>query len=139
MLLLDTNVVSGLRKVPVSGTDRHLMAWAKSMTPSATFVSAISLLEIEQGILRIERRDKPQAEIMRRWFDDSVLKLFKDRTLPVDAVVALRAAALHVPDPKPERDCLIGATALVHGMTMVTRNTKDFVPMGVPILNPWLP
>lgn len=139
MLLLDTNAVSELRRIQSNRADRSVMAWARKTPSSDMFISAISLLEIEQGILRIERRDPAQASVLRLWATDFVLANFKDRTLPVDAAVALRAAALHVPDPKPERDCLIAATALVHGMTVVTRNTRDFAPMGVSIQNPWLP
>ena len=138
-LLLDTNAVSELRKVRANRANRGVVDWARNTPSSDMFLSAISLMEIEQGVLLIERRDKPQGIVYRRWLNDYVHVTFKDRMLPVDTAVALRAAALHVPDPKPERDCLIAATALVHGMTVVTRNTKDFIPMGVPVLDPWRP
>jgi predicted nucleic acid-binding protein len=95
------------------------------------------LLEIEMGALRIARRDAPQGAVLRAWIDSQVLPTFADRVLPVDAAVARRCAALHVPDLRSERDALIGATALVHGMTVVTRNQADFIPMGVALLNPW--
>jgi len=88
-------------------------------------------------VLRIERRDAPQGARLRAWMTHHILPEFLDRTLPVDAAVALRCAPLHVPDPRSERDALIAATALVHGMTVVTRNVADFEATGVPLLNPW--
>jgi predicted nucleic acid-binding protein len=97
----------------------------------------MSLLEIERGALRIARRDNVQGRILRAWIDDQILARFEGRILVVDSAVALRCALLHVPDPRPERDALIAATALVHGMTMVTRDVGDFATMGVSLLNPW--
>jgi len=68
----------------------------------------------------------------------NVLEPFEKQILPVDVTIARRCAALHVPDPRPERDALIAATALVHGLTVVTRNVADFEPMGVKTFNPWI-
>ncbi|MDO9248599.1 MAG: type II toxin-antitoxin system VapC family toxin [Phenylobacterium sp.] len=135
MFLLDTNVVSELRRR--ERADPGLLAWAQETPTSLLFLSAITLLEIEMGALRIARRDAAQGAVLRAWIDSQVMPTFADRVLPVDAAVALRCARLHVPDPRSERDALIGATALVHGMTVVTRNQVDFVPMGVTLLNPW--
>jgi predicted nucleic acid-binding protein len=75
--------------------------------------------------------------MFRAWMDNHVLPEFAARVLPVDTAVAQRCARLHVPDRRAERDALIAATALVHGMTIVTRNIADFEPTGVPVLNPW--
>ncbi len=86
----------------------------------------------------MERRDVIQGAILRRWFEQEVLARLAPRILPVDITIARRCAALHVPDPRPERDALIAATALVHGLTVVTRNTADFEPMGVKLFNPWV-
>ncbi len=86
----------------------------------------------------MERRDIIQGAILRRWFEQEVLARLAPRILPVDIAIARRCAALHVPDPRPERDALIAATALVHGLTVVTRNTADFEPMGVKLFNPWV-
>lgn len=135
MFLLDTNVLSELRRP--ERADPRLLAWAADTPASSLFLSAITLLEIEMGALRIARRDARQGAVLRTWIDSQVLPTFADRVLPVDAAVALRCATLHVPDLRSERDALIGATALVHGMTVVTRNQADFIPMGVALLNPW--
>lgn len=137
MLLLDTNVVSELRKAGAGRADANVVAWASSVPASELYVSAISLLELELGVLLLERRDPLQAAVLRAWLHEHVLPAFSGRVLPVDAVVALRCARLHVPDPRADRDCLIAATALVHGMTVVTRNVADFRGTGVALLDPW--
>lgn len=137
MFLLDTNVVSELRKVGDGRADPGVLAWLARTDAASCHVSALTLMELEIGILRIERRDPAQGALLRRWMEGRVLPEFAGRTLPVDAAVALRCARLHVPDPRAERDALIAATALVHGMTVVTRNVADFMATGVPLLNPW--
>lgn len=139
MYLLDTNVVSELRKAKSGRIDRHVRAWARRIDPGALYLSAISILELEIGILLLERRDPPQGALLRSWMEDHVLPAFAERILPVDTAVAKRCAGLHVPSPCPERDALIAATALVHEMTVVTRNVGDFAATGVAVLNPWLP
>jgi predicted nucleic acid-binding protein len=103
------------------------------------YLSAITILELELGILQIGRKDAAQDALLRAWLGTLVLPAFDGRILPVDVAVAQRCAALHVPDPRAERDALIAATALVHGMTVVTRNVIDFTATGVPVLNPWDP
>jgi predicted nucleic acid-binding protein len=137
MYILDSNVVSELRKVRAGKADANVAAWAASVDAAALFVSAITLMELELGVLSIERRDAAQGAVLRTWLNQHVLPEFSERTLPVDAAVALRCARLHVPDRRAERDALIAATALVHGMTVVTRNVADFKPAGVVIVNPW--
>lgn len=94
-------------------------------------------MELEIGVRRIERRDASQGLLLRRWLEDQVLPQFTGRMLPVDLLVARRCAVLHVPDRHEEGDAMIAATALAHSLTVVTRNTRDFEPMGVPLLNPW--
>ncbi len=137
MFLLDTNVVSELRKAGDGKADANVTGWLSSVDAGTLYLSAMTLMELELGILRIERRDAAQGTRLRAWMTHHILPEFLDRTLPVDAVVALRCASLHVPDPRAERDALIAATALVHGMTVVTRNLGDFEATGVPLLNPW--
>jgi predicted nucleic acid-binding protein len=137
MFILDTNVVSELRKVRVGKADLRVGQWADSVKAESLFISAITVLEIEIGILQIERKDFRQGAVLRTWMDTLVLPEFNGRIFPVDTAVALRCARLHVPDPKSERDAVIAATALVHSMTVVTRNMSDFEATGVPLVNPW--
>ena len=136
MYLLDTNVISELRK-PTGKANPRVISWAKRVDSSDLYLSAISIFELEKGILQRERKDIRQGQILRQWFDQQVLPSFSGRILPVDQAVAIVSAKLHIPDPKPERDALIAATALVHNMTVVTRNTKDFQYSNVSLLNPW--
>lgn len=137
MFLLDTNVVSELRKVGDGKVDPRVVGWMSGVDAAALYLSAVTLMELELGILRIERRDPAQGRRLRAWMDNRVLPEFGERTLPIDTAVALRCAALHVPDPRSERDAFIAATALVHCMTVVTRNVIDFEATGVPLVNPW--
>lgn len=137
MFLLDTNIVSELRKVRTGKAHPNVVAWVQTVHESSLFLSAIVVQELEIGVLQLERKDPTQAAVLRSWLDESVLSAFADRVLPVDTAVARRSAPLHVPDPQPYRDGLIAATALVHGMTIVTRNIADFRITGVPLLNPW--
>lgn len=135
MYVLDTDVVSHLRRPEKAHP--NVVAWASNTPVTLHFISAITLLELERGILSRERKDAAQGAILRAWMDGQILVRFSGRILPVDIAVAQRCAKLHVPDPKPERDALIAATALVHSMTVVTRNVEDFKLTGVEILNPW--
>ncbi|WP_265287685.1 type II toxin-antitoxin system VapC family toxin [Verminephrobacter eiseniae] len=137
MYVLDTNVVSELRKVRLGKADAGVTAWTQSVDAADLFVSAITIMELELGVLSIERKDATQGAMLRSWLEQQVLPEFSGRTLPVDTAVARRCARLHVPDKRGERDALIAATALVHGMTVVTRNVGDFRFTGVIVLNPW--
>lgn len=139
MLLLDTNVISELRKVRAGKADPHVTTWGRTVPGASLYVSVITVQELEIGTLQVERRDPAQGILLRTWLEEHVLSSFADRILPVDTVVARRSAVLHVPDPRPYRDGLIAATALVYGMTLITRNVADFEPMGVTLLNPWTP
>jgi predicted nucleic acid-binding protein len=135
MFLLDTNVLSELRRH--DRADPNVARWAREVDPADLFISAITVLEIEVGALRVERRDEVQGAMLRTWIEHKVLSVFKDRILPIDAAVARRCARLHVPDPRAERYALIAATALVHRLQIVTRDVADFEPMGAELLNPW--
>jgi predicted nucleic acid-binding protein len=137
VFLLDTNVVSELRKVTSGRADPAVVAWERRVLASELFLSAITVFEIEVGILRLERRDPLQARIFRLWFGEHLLAAFAGRILALDETVALRGAELQVPDKRPERDAFIAATALVHGMTVVTRNVGDFAGTGLKLINPW--
>lgn len=135
--LLDTNVVSELRKIRFGKADRYVAQWADSVDASDLYLSVITVQELEIGVLLAERRDPQQGAVFRAWLNLHVLPAFADRILSVDTAVVQRSARLHVPDPRPVRDGLIAATALVHGLTVVTRNVADFEPTGVAVLNPW--
>lgn len=137
MFLLDTNVVSELRRPERANT--NVVAWASTVPAASSFLSAISILEIELGALQIGRRDAAHGAAFRSWIDNRILPRFEGRILAFDTAVAQRCARLHVPDPRAERDALIAATALVHGLTVVTRNVADFELVGVALLNPWDP
>lgn len=139
MFLLDTNVVSELRKVRSGKAHPNVAHWADSVDAAALFISVITIQELETGILLAERSDAPKGALLRTWMNEHVLPAFADRILPVDTAVALRSAMLHVPDPRPVSDALIAATALVHGLTVVTRNVTDFEPTGVLVVDPWRP
>ena len=139
MFILDTNVVSELRKIRQGKADSRVSAWADGVAASDLYLSAITIEELEIGVLLAERRDAAQGAILRTWLDQQVLPAFSGRILAVDTRVALCSAQLHVPNLRPIRDCLIAATALTHGMTVVTRNVADFAATGATILNPWDP
>lgn len=137
MYLLDTNVVSELRKAGSGRADPTVLRWAASVDPAVLHVSVITVMEIEIGILRVAHRDDAQGVLLRGWLERQVLPAFAGRILPVDLSVAMRCAQMLVPDPKADRDALIAATADVHGLTVVTRNTSDFRSSGVELLDPW--
>jgi predicted nucleic acid-binding protein len=139
MFILDTNVVSKLRKIRSGKADPHVAAWADSVDAGSLHLSVITVLELQIGILQFERKDPRQFTLLRTWLDTFVLPAFSGRIFPIDTAVAQRCARLHVPDPRAERDALIASTALLHGMTVVTRNLADFAATGVPLLNPWDP
>ncbi|MCB1560822.1 MAG: type II toxin-antitoxin system VapC family toxin [Xanthomonadales bacterium] len=135
--LLDTNVVSELRKLPRGNADPGVTTWITRVDAAETYLSVISVLELELGVLRLERKDSRQGAMLRNWLERQVLPSFEGRTLPLDLDAARRCAKLHVPDPRSERDAMVAASALAHGMTIVTRNEADFTGCGVALINPW--
>lgn len=137
MFLLDTNVVSELRKAATGKADPQVVTWAASIPAELLFISAMTVFELEHGVRLKEHSDPAQGAVLRRWLDTQVLPAFKDRTLPIDLSVALKCAPIHVPNRCKERDAFIAATAMVRGMTVVTRDVSDFAPTGVPLFNPW--
>ncbi len=137
MFLLDTNVISELRKARVGKANAGVAAWAEAGKIEEMFISVITVQEIEIGILRKERQDSKQGALLRTWLNQHVIPTFADRILPIDLAVAQRSASLHVPNLMPFRDGLIAATALIHGMTIVTRNVADFADKNVALINPF--
>ena len=139
MLLIDTNVISESRKVRAGRAAPEVVAWLEATDSSTTFVSAMSIFELELGVVRVERRDPAQGKSLRQWLEVTVKRGFSGRVLAMDSAIAIACARLHVPDPVSERDAWIASTALVHSLTLVTRNVADFERTGVPIINPWEP
>lgn len=140
MYLLDTNVISEVRKVKSGRADPNVARWAYEVESGLTYISSITIQELEHGVLLAERKDPDAGSVLRDWLDNDVLPSFDGRTLPVDVEVALIAAALHVPDPAPVLDALIAATAKANEMVVVTRNTNDFTRFNsLRVINPWTP
>jgi toxin FitB len=135
MYILDTNVISELRKARKAHP--NVKKWAEPLPSASLYISAISVLELEIGILLVDRHDKQQGAILRTWMEGHVLPTFSNRILAIDTAAAPRRPTLHVPNPRSDRDALIAATALVHGLTVATRNIADFERTGVGVLNPW--
>lgn len=135
MYLLDTNVISELRRAQQANS--NVIEWFRQHADEPTFISVITLMELEMGVRRLENKDIKQGQVLRQWLDAQVKPRFIDTCLAIDTEVALCCARLHVPDPRPDRDALIAATALTHQLTLITRNTKNFVATGVALVNPW--
>lgn len=132
--VLDTNVVSALR---IRGRHPAVEAWAASIPATDQFVAVTTISEIERGVVAKERTDAAQGEVLRRWFEERVLPAFADRVLPLDLPAARVLATFRVPEHAPFDDALIAAIARAAGMTIATRNTKHFEPLGVLCHNPW--
>ena len=138
MFLLDTNILSEIRKISQGRADPALAHWVQNIDFDRCHLCVITLLEIEQGILRVQHRgDEAQFLRLEKWLNDTVLPTFGARILPIDAHTARICARLHVPDQRPYNDALIAACAIRHGLTLVTRNTRDFATLQVPLLNPF--
>ena len=138
MYLLDTVVVSETRKIRTGRADPGVASWVAQVDHDLAYISAITIQELELGVLLAERRDPASGTILRHWLDTDVYEAFNRRTLPVDATVARLAASLHVPDPAPANDALIGATAIANNMVLATRTARDFERFpGLEVLNPW--
>lgn len=135
VFLLDTNIISDLRRP--DRAPENLLAWSRETPTHRQFISCITVFELELGIQQKERRDRAQGRLLREWLEDQVLPAFEGRILDINSAVARRCAAMHVPNPAPERDAWIAATALVHKLTVVSRNTRDFASCGAQVLNPW--
>lgn len=139
MYLLDTNVVSELRKKTANQQSENVRTWASSVPAHTMYLSVITILELELGILQIENKDSRQGKMLRNWLEQKAIPSFENRIISIDTKIARRCAQLNYPDPKSERDALFAATALVHGLTVITRNGSDFNSDEISLINPWLP
>jgi hypothetical protein len=133
--LLDTNIISEVRK---RRPDANVTAWLAPMHVHQLFLSSLDVGEIRIGIERLRRRDLRQADMLEQWLI-TLRAQYAERILPVTADIAEEWARLHIPDPVPIVDGLIAATAKVHGLTLVTRDTGNLAQRGVAILNPFEP
>ena len=137
MYLLDTNIISESRKLGTSRIDPRAARWFAQVDVETTFVSAMTIFELERGVQQMERRDATQGSALRRWLDDQIMTAYENRTLPLSRAVALVCAGLHIPDPKSERDAWIAATAIDAESTLISRNVSDFANMSVELINPF--
>ncbi|WP_439238666.1 type II toxin-antitoxin system VapC family toxin [Lonepinella sp. BR2919] len=137
MFLIDTNVISELRKIPLGYANLNVSEWAKKIPEEHIFISVVSIMEIERGILNLQRRDPTQAKIIQQWFENAIKTQFQSRILPINLKTAEICATLHAPNKRPENDAWIAATTLEHNLTLVTRNVKDFDVVGLKMVNPW--
>ncbi len=142
MYLFDTSAITELRKAKHKNkkfkADPGLIEWVKHVDHSTIYVSSIAFMEIEIAILSMEKKNKHQGKLLRNWFDELVKPAFDGRVIAFDQAIALKCAALRVPDPHRMRNAIVAATALVHKMILVTKNEKDFIYTGVDIVSPWI-
>lgn len=137
MYLLDTNVISEMRKVATGRANLGLCEWASRQEASWFHISVVTAMELERGILSVERRDTQQGKLLRRWLEQVVRRQFGDKTLFIDDITAEICASLHVPNRCPENEAWIAAQAIQHNLTLVTRNEKDFIGLGIKLINPF--
>ncbi len=137
MYLLDTNVVSELRKALSDKANKNVVCWVSSVATEDCFITANTVMELKLGILLLQHKSTEQASVLRYWFEKIVLPSFSGRILAFDVEAARICASYHVPAPRSERDAMIAAIATRHNMTVATRNVDDFHPTNVPVLNPW--
>ena len=137
MYLLDTNLISEIRKMPKGKCGQGVEQWVKTTSQNLMFTSAVVLMELERGILAMERKDMAQGTMLRTWFEKDVLPAFQSKILSVNEQTAHICAKLHIPDHAHENDAWVAASAIQHNLVLVTRNTDDFARTGVRLLNPF--
>lgn len=137
MLFLDTNVVSEIRLVSSGKADLRFIEWVKQMDTRHCWTSAVVLMELERGVLRMERKDPVQGGNLRYWFNTTVRSLFENRVLKIDHTTAQICAKLHIPNKRPENDAWIAASCIQHNLSLVTRNVADFQNLDIELINPF--
>lgn len=137
MYLLDTNIISELKKLDSGKIHPQVQRWAYSINLMQTKISVVSITEIRTGILSLARKGQAQAASLDNWFTNRLLPAYRTRTLSVDTEVALICAQLHIPAKRPINDAYIAATAIAHNLTLVTRNVRDFQGLPLMLENPF--
>lgn len=137
MYLLDTNIISELKKLDSGKIHPQVQRWAYSINLMQTKISVVSITEIRTGILSLARKGQAQAASLDNWFTNRLLPAYRTRTLSVDTEVALICAQLHIPAKRPINDAYIAATAIAHNLTLVTRNVRDFQGLPLILENPF--
>ena len=137
MYLLDTNIISELKKLDSGKIHPQVQRWAYSINLMQTKISVVSIIEIRTGILSLARKGQAQAASFDNWFTNRLLPAYRTRTLSVDTEVALICAQLHIPAKRPINDTYIAATAIAHNLTPVTRNVRDFQGLPLMLENPF--
>lgn len=137
MYLLDTNIISEIRKLAKNKCDKNVADWVRSTSKDLMFTNAVVMMELERGVMSIERKDTTQGELLRHWFEMDVKPAFHGKILKIDEKTAQICAKLHIPDHAPENDAWIAASAIQHNLVLVTRNTVDFARTGVKLFNPF--
>ena len=137
MYLLNTNIISELKKLDSGKIHPQVQRWAYSINLMQTKISVVSIIEIRTGILSLARKDQAQAASLDNWFTNRLLPAYRTRTLSVDTEVALICAQLHIPAKRPINDTYIAATAIAHNLTPVTRNVRDFQGLPLILENPF--
>ncbi|MFC0308251.1 type II toxin-antitoxin system VapC family toxin [Gallibacterium trehalosifermentans] len=137
MYLLDTNVISEIRRLKQGKCNAGVERWVKNTSSELIYTSPVVMMELERGVLAKERKDPVQGAILRRWLTEIVQPAFINRILQIDAKTAEICARLHIPDHTPENDAWIAATAKQHKLILVTRNIIDFQKAEVELFNPF--
>ncbi|MBS9781668.1 MAG: type II toxin-antitoxin system VapC family toxin [Gammaproteobacteria bacterium] len=136
MYLLDTNILSEIRKIKQNRANENVVNWLANVLPTELYTNVVVLMEIEKGIVRLRRKDSQQADNLAAWYQ-TIKPTFQNRIYSIDEKTASICATLHSPNPAPANDAWIAATAIQHNLVLATRNTNDFNFQGLQVFNPF--